>query len=275
MKAIQRNKWGLILLAMAFNALAAPLPPAVVTIYPRIDVLPENTLKFQIQFNVPMREGRFLDHIELKSADGQSINEVFFDSFYELWSHDHQQITLLLDPGRVKIGLRENLKRGRAFVAGKNYSLSVLTSWRSLNGDPLQQVYTKHFSVVAEDLESPKVALISTNKLTAGTTESVSIAFPEPLDEQQLQEYVRITRGKVPDNITLVPGKFVIEEFGKGIRFKPQIAWQPETLYSVRFDTRLEDLASNNLQAKFDRPVNEHKSTLYNVPFYFQPLQIN
>lgn len=65
MKAIQLNKWAVILLAMAFNAFAAPLPPAVVAIYPRIDVLPENTLKFQIQFNVPMRECRFLDHIEL------------------------------------------------------------------------------------------------------------------------------------------------------------------------------------------------------------------
>lgn len=140
---------------------------------------------------------------------------MFFDNFYELWSHDYQQITLLLDPRRVKIGLRENLKRGRAFVAGKNYSLNVV------NGDSLQQVYTKHFSVVAEVLESPKVALISTNKLTARTTENLSIAFPEPLDEQQLQEYVRITRGKAPDIITLVPGKFVIEELDKGIRKKP------------------------------------------------------
>ncbi len=42
----------------------------------------------------------------------------FFDNVYELWSDDHRQITILVDPGRVKTGLKENLKRGRAFIAG-------------------------------------------------------------------------------------------------------------------------------------------------------------
>lgn len=275
MKATQLNKWSLILLAMAFNAMAVGVAPEVIAIYPRIDVIPENTLKFQIRFNTPMREGNFLKHIELKSSDGQIMSDVFFDNVYELWSHDHRQITLLVDPGRVKTGLQENLKQGRAFVAGRKYTLSVLTSWRSLQGEHLHQRYTKNFTAVEEDLDSPDVNLISSNKLAAGTTDPLSISFPEPLDEQQLQDYVRVTRGTVPDNISLVVGKFVIEGFGKSLKFQPQMAWQRNTPYFLRIDTRLEDLASNNLQAKFDRPISAKKSTLYNLPFHYEPLQIN
>ena len=65
MKAIKLRKWGLILLAMVFNTVAAGVNPEVVAIYPKANELPENTLKFQIEFNVPMREGNFLQHIQL------------------------------------------------------------------------------------------------------------------------------------------------------------------------------------------------------------------
>lgn len=272
MKAIQLNKWGFILLAMAFNAMAAGANPEVVAIYPRADLLPENTLKFQVRFNVPMREGSFLKHIHLESESGEVMNGVFFDNVYELWSDDHRQITLLVDPGRVKTGLKENLKRGRAFVAGQKYRLSVLGSWQSLQGQPLKQIYTKTFKAVPEDLESPDVRLIKTGLLSTGTTEALSITFPEPLDEQQIQEYVRIVRGKAPDHVELVLGKFTIESFGKALKFVPQTPWEARQVYTLRIDTRLEDLASNNLQAKFDRPINEQKSELYNSQFYYQVL---
>lgn len=272
MKATQLSKWGFILLAMVFNTVAAGVKPEVVAIYPRANELPENTLKFQIEFNVPMREGNFLQHIQLHSIDGESLSGVFFDNVYELWSNDHRQITILVDPGRVKTGLKENLKRGRAFIAGQEYQLSVLTSWRSLQGEPLQKVYTKTFKAIPEDLESPNVSLIKTSLLKAGSTDLLSITFPEPLDEQQIQEYVRIVSVREHQSSQVIQGKFSIESFGKTLNFVPQIPWEVNQVYSLRIDTRLEDLASNNLQAKFDRPTAEQKGELYSQPFYFHAL---
>lgn len=272
MKATQLSKWGFILLAMVFNTVAAGVSPEVVAIYPRANELPENTLKFQIEFNVPMREGDFLQHIQLHSSDGESLSGVFFDNIYELWSNDHRQITILVDPGRVKTGLKENLKRGRAFIAGQEYQLSVLTSWRSLQGDPLQTIYTKTFTAIPEDLESPNVSLIKTSLLKAGSTDLLSITFPEPLDEQQMQDYVRIVSGKEHQPPQVVKGKFTIESFGRTLNFVPQIPWETNQVYSLRIDTRLEDLASNNLQAKFDRPTAEQKGELHDQPYYYEAL---
>lgn len=197
---------------------------------------------------------------------------MFFDNVYELWSNDHRQITILVDPGRVKTGLKENLKRGRAFIAGQEYQLSVLTSWRSLQGEPLQKVYTKTFKAIPEDLESPNVSLIKTSLLKTGSTELLSIIFPEPLDEQQIQEYVRIVSVKEHQSSQVIQGKFSIESFGKTLKFSPKIPWKANQVYSLRIDTRLEDLASNNLQAKFDRPTAEQKGELYSQPFYFHAL---
>lgn len=272
MKATQQTKGGFILLAMVFNTMAAGINPEVVAIYPRANELPENTLKFQIEFNVPMREGNFLKHIQLHSIDGESLSGVFFDNVYELWSNDHRQITILVDPGRVKTGLKENLKRGRAFIAGQEYKLSILTSWRSLQGEPLQKVYTKTFTAIPEDLESPNVNLIKSSLLKAGSRDSLSITFPEPLDEQQIQDYVRIVSGKEQRPTQLVPGKFTIGSFGRALNFVPQIPWEVNQVYSLRIDTRLEDLASNNLQAKFDRPTAEQKGELHDQPFYYRTL---
>ena len=272
MKATQLSKWGFILLAMVFNTVAASVTPEVVAIYPRANELPENTLKFQIEFNVPMREGNFLQHIQLQSIDGESLSGVFFDNVYELWSNDHRQITILVDPGRVKTGLSENLKRGRAFIAGREYTLSILTSWRSLRGEPLQKIYTKTFTAIPEDLESPKVSLIKTSLLKPGSTDLLSITFPEPLDEQQIQEYVRIVSVREHQPTQVVQGKFTIESFGKVLNFVPRIPWEANQIYSLRIDTRLEDLASNNLQAKFDRPTTEKKGELHDQPFYYRTL---
>ena len=272
MKATQLTKWGFILYAMVFNTVAAGVTPEVVAIYPRANELPENTLKFQIEFNVPMREGDFIKHIELHSSDGESLSGVFFDNVYELWGNDHRQITILVDPGRVKTGLKENLKRGRAFITGQAYTLSVLTSWRSLQGKHLQKVYTKTFTAIPEDLESPDVSLIKSSLLKAGSTDLLSITFPEPLDEQQVQDYVRVVSGKEQRPTLLVPGKFTIGSFGRSLNFVPQFPWEANQIYNLRIDTRLEDLASNNLQAKFDRPTAELKGELYSQPFYYHAL---
>ena len=62
-----------------------------------------------------MQEMDILKHIKLTTEEGKNITGVFFDNQYELWNKDRTEVTLIVDPGRVKLGLLANNKMGRAF----------------------------------------------------------------------------------------------------------------------------------------------------------------
>ncbi|MEM9696282.1 MAG: hypothetical protein AAGA56_27300, partial [Myxococcota bacterium] len=129
-----------------------PAVPRVTAIYPRGDSLPENLLRFYVYFSEPMAEGRFLDHLRLEELpSGRDLTGVFFDNVHELWSADRRRITLLVDPGRVKTGLHAHEMRGRAFHEGTAYRLTVLSSWRSLEGEALGAAVNKEFVALRED----------------------------------------------------------------------------------------------------------------------------
>ena len=90
--------------------ISSRVAPRVETILPLADELPENILRFYIRFSEPMAEGESLKHVRLwDDTSGEELTGVFFDHVHELWSADRRQITLLVDPGRVKTGLVANL----------------------------------------------------------------------------------------------------------------------------------------------------------------------
>ena len=136
----------------------------VIEVYPKQNILPENILKFYIKFSKPMREGNFLEHIKLYNGKGENISGVFFDNIYELWNNNHTQITLLVDPGRVKTGLQQNIKLGRAFTANENYTLSIDTTWRTIQGSYLSKPFIKKFSIKEEDVTQPTLDAIYISK---------------------------------------------------------------------------------------------------------------
>ena len=80
--------------------------PEVVAVYPALDTLPENLLKFYIRFSKPMQEGDELQHIHLIKDGRDTMSSVFLD--LELWNNERTMLTLWLDPGRIKRELQPN-----------------------------------------------------------------------------------------------------------------------------------------------------------------------
>lgn len=225
----------------------------VTAIYPKQNTLPENILKFYIQFSEPMREGDFLEHIKLHNSKDENVSGVFFDNIYELWNNDHTQITLLVDPGRVKTGLQQNIKQGRAFAVNETYTLTIDTTWKTIKGNYLFKPFTKQFKIKDEDITPPTINAVLISEVKENSREPITITFNEVLDVFQLQDYVRI----IAEN-DLVKGKFNLMDNGKSIQFTPQKPWK-NTNYKLRVDVRLEDIAANSFAGKFDQEVAKAK----------------
>ena len=172
-------------------------------VYPDADTLPENILKFYIKFSKPMREGNFLNHIRLINNTGDNVSGVFFDNFYELWNNDRTQITLLVDPGRVKKGLQQNIKQGRAFAVNESYKLIIDSTWRSIQGNYIDSQYVKTFFIKEEDSIPPNIHEIKITPIKRFSKSPINITFNEVLDQFQLQDYVRIV-----SNELVIKGKF-------------------------------------------------------------------
>ncbi len=73
-------------------------------VYPSIDLLPENLLKFYVYFSAPMSRGRIYKHIHLKNEAGEEIELPFLEIDEELWDPTMTRLTLFIDPGRIKLG---------------------------------------------------------------------------------------------------------------------------------------------------------------------------
>jgi hypothetical protein len=122
-------------------------PPEVVAVYPSGPVLPENTLRFYIEFASPMQPHRSEALITLERADG-SIDDAAFMTFkQELWNADRTRLTLLMDPGRIKRGVATNMDLGPALEAGGRYAIVVGAGWPNAAGHRMPTEYRADFRV--------------------------------------------------------------------------------------------------------------------------------
>src|SRR4051794_22725144 len=82
-------------------------PHATITrVSPSGDVLPENLLKFYIEFSAPMGRGESYEHIHLLDDRGKPLDLPFLELGEELWDPTGTRFTLFFDPGRIKKGLK-------------------------------------------------------------------------------------------------------------------------------------------------------------------------
>ena len=131
-------------------------PATVVSqIYPTSDELPANQLKFYLYFSAPMSFGDAYRHIRLLDEDGREVQRAFLQTAHELWDADRQRFTLILDPGRIKRGLRSNVEDGAPLRAGHRYRLAIDADWRDGEGLVLREPYEKPFRVVDADRIAP------------------------------------------------------------------------------------------------------------------------
>lgn len=235
--------------------LPPPSAPAIVDrVDPSADRLPENLLKFYVHFSRPMARGEAYSHVRLIAASGKPVERPFLELGEELWDPTGKRLTLLLDPGRIKRGLRPREEEGPILKAGETYSLVVDRAWPDAQGQPLRQTFRKSFHAIAADETQPAPKLWDVRAPAPGTRDAVSIRFPEPLDRAMLERVLAVRDSAH----RLVPGRVVIDEGETRWRFIPDRPWIEGT-FEILVETSLEDLAGNSIARPFEvdilRPI--------------------
>jgi hypothetical protein len=227
---------------------AAPGPaPRVAQVYPTGDRLPENQLKFYLQFTAPMRQGEVYRRVALLGESGEPIEAPFLELEQELWDPSGTRLTLLLDPGRIKRGLVPHEEVGVALESGRRYALRIDPAWPGANGVPLAAAFRKDFAAVAADREPLDPRRWTLRAPARGSREPLVVSFPEPLDWALLERLLSV-RG---ERGAPLPGSVFVAQHETQWRFTPRDPWPPGA-YVLALDAALEDLAGNRIGRPFD-----------------------
>jgi len=240
--------------------------PIVEEVYPTTDKIPENILRFYVYFSEPIKDGSTIKSVHIFNEDDVEVNVydkdssstgIFLETLEELWSPDYQRITLILDPGRVKTGLEASDELGRSFESGKKYTMEIDTEIESLKGEKLVKKFRKEFQVITEDRTPPngddwKIVIPKEN-----TFEPLKIEFNDILDHAQMISFIRV----YDSSNSSLQGEVKLKENESIWEFYSNSKWEQGN-YTIKIDVRLEDLAGNNLQGKFDRD-NQEDDLLY------------
>lgn len=229
--------------------------PALIAIYPSQDTVPENLLKMYFRFSQPMVEGHSLSYITILN-NNDTLTGTFLDLQPELWNPDGTLLTLWLDPGRIKRDLIPNREMGTPLKAQEKYTLTVSSNWKSKDGTSLVTKYTKTFVTASRDEQIPVADHWSIITPSSGTTQALKIDLNESLDYSLLMEAVQVVDSK--KNPVVGTTRLVDEE--QTLLFTPNATWNAGE-YSLRIESRLEDLAGNNLNRLFDRDITKEKAT--------------
>ncbi len=205
------------------------------------------------EFSQPMVEGSSLQHLTLIRNDRDTMRGTFLDLQPELWNSDGTVLTLWLDPGRIKRDLIPNKELGSPLKQGERYTLHVNKSWQSKNGVQLAKKYSKTFVTINRDEESPDPLTWKVSAPSSNNKQPFEIRFPQPLDYFLLKECITILNS----NGDIVSGEMVIDDEERILRFVPDEPWTKGT-FALRIESRLEDLAGNNLNRPFESNVRKN-----------------
>lgn len=222
----------------------------ILNIYPSIDSLPANQLKLFIHFSQPMRQGVAYEHLLWSDESGNPLPSPFLELQPELWDETGTILTLWFDPGRVKRDLGPNKAWGAPMEEGHNYHLSIDSTWTTTEGYPLSHSIHKSIMAVSEDRSKPDVSDWTISPPSAGTRMPLVIEFGEAMDHLLL---IRTFVLKNSNN-EMITGKINIGKAEKSWHFSPDKPWQSDQ-YRIEVESRLEDLAGNNLNRLFDQEI--------------------
>jgi hypothetical protein len=250
----------------------APKPPTVVTaVYPTTDRLPENALRFYLHFSAPMGRGDSYRFITLLDAAGKPVESPFLEIDQELWDPEGKRLTLFIDPGRIKRGLKPREDLGPVLEEGKRYTLVIDRAWQDEAGNPLKEGFRKTFTAGPPDEKALDMKTWQLQPPDAGGRTQLTVVLPKPLDHALLQRLVWVE----DDGGRKVAGAVTVGDAEKRWQFAPAAAWAAGK-YRLVADTRLEDPAGNSLARPFEvdvfRPVQrEVKAQTVAIPFEVRP----
>ncbi len=225
-------------------------PTSLTAIYPSGTSIPENVLRFYLHFSAPMRQGEVYQRVRLLDARGEPIDLPFLEIDEELWDVSSTRLTLLIDPGRIKRGLKPREDVGPVLEAGKRYTLEVDAAWRDAYGRPLRQGMRREFHV-GPPLDTPIDPQLWKIRAPQQSDQPLEVHFDRPLDRALLEHEltVRSSTG------VQIPGQIEVAEHERLWRFRPLAPWSPEE-YRLHLGESLEDVAGNRLDRAFDTDLS-------------------
>jgi hypothetical protein len=231
-------------------------------VYPTGTEIPENHLKFYVEFSTPMSRGLAWKHIHLLKADGTPVDLPFLEIEQEMWDAGAKRLTVLFDPGRIKRGVKPLEDIGPAIESGHSYALVIDREWPDATGAPLVRSYRKEFRVTTADREPIDPSEWQLGTVSPGTREALTITFPEPLDAALAARLIRV-RG--------VSGRVSLTSAERQWQFEPDRPWQSGD-YFILVDSSLEDLAGNKVGRPFDvdtfdRVARRVSPAVVSIPF--------
>ena len=232
--------------------------PEIIAVYPVLDTLPENLLKFYILFSKPMQGGEELKHVQLIRDGRDTLTDVFLD--LELWNNERTMLTLWLDPGRIKRDLQPNKLLGPPLIKGSHYQLLIDKDWQDAEGILLKESLAKNFFTSSRDSLSPDEKKWTINTPKAGTKEQLVIKFNESLDHILAERTISVTDANGKD----IKGKLAVNDHGDILYFSPDSEWKSGG-HALQIESRLEDLAGNNLDRLFDVDLSEKQEPPKNI----------
>ena len=220
--------------------------PVITEIFPGQDTVPSNLLKMYLQFSEPMGVDHSGKFVKVLDAKGDSVNPIFLNLVPELWNEDKTILTLWLDPGRIKRGLIPNERLGAPLIEERYYTLIIMPGWRSKKGTGTGEEFNKKFFVSHRDSISPSTDSWTLLLPLAESNDRLVIHFNETLDYILCQEAISIWKDTVR-----ISGKATLTNEEQQFNFYPDSPWK-EGDYKVEAESRLEDLAGNNLNRLFE-----------------------
>lgn len=224
----------------------------VLQIYPSGDVLPENQLRFYVQFSSAMSRGSIGEHIELRDAEGKKIERAFLEQDEDMWDPSMTRVTLLIDRGGNKRGAKSREDVESRFEAGKRYTLAIKASWKDAAGRPLKSGFEKTYRIGPADRTPPdpqrwKITYVP----PAGAQGPLIVDFDEPMDRVRALRLIEVRRVQPGPGEVLVDGDVSVDQQERRWMLMPVGPWQGGA-YKLVVATTIEDLAGNSIGKTFD-----------------------
>ncbi|MBL9166437.1 MAG: hypothetical protein JNN07_01710 [Verrucomicrobiales bacterium] len=245
-----------------------PRSTVVTKIYPTGTALPENLLKFYLHFSAPMSRGQIYQHIHLRREGGRDVELPFLEIDEELWNPEMTRLTLFIDPGRIKRGVRPLEEIGPALEQGGRFELVIDQDWQDASGTPLKRSAAKRFTIGPADREPLDPRSWDIDAPRSGTRQPLRLWFNESLDEALLRHCLDVidTEGHA------VEGSVRIGPEERAWEFRPDHPWSGAEM-AIRIRTTLEDLAGNNIGKAFDVDVFDRVPLPTRTPFLLVPFR--
>ena len=222
----------------------------ITQVYPTADYLPENLLKFYLTFSNPMSGGYVYDHIHLYNELDQEVELPFLELEEELWDDAMMRLTLFIDPGRIKRGVKPLGEIGPSLVNGERFRLVIDEDWKDASGIALKRAMEKSFHVIQPDRQAIDPIKWKIIAPKPDTCDALVIKFGESLDFALAQRLIEIFSSEGD----WINGSKRLESNETELHFKPDSHWKKGD-YTARVQMILEDLAGNNIGKSFEVDV--------------------